>query len=53
MGQLTWSRYGVSRVYDQQCAYVLADAQTAQTQIRALLRVTKSNDLDASGAKGR
>jgi len=45
--------YGVSRVYDQQCTYVLSDAQTAQNNMRALLRVVKSNDLDLSATKSQ
>ncbi|TKA65669.1 hypothetical protein B0A49_04986 [Cryomyces minteri] len=38
--------YGVSRVYSQQCGYVLVDAQTAQNSMRALLRVIKTAELD-------
>ncbi|KAK4998596.1 R8 protein [Elasticomyces elasticus] len=37
--------YGVSRVYSQQCSYVLADAQNAQNNMRALLRVMKNQDM--------
>ncbi|OBT68516.1 hypothetical protein VE03_02875 [Pseudogymnoascus sp. 23342-1-I1] len=45
--------YGVSRVYNQQCGYVLHDAQTAQNNLRALLKVVKNSviDLDAAAAR--
>ncbi|KAI9716762.1 MAG: hypothetical protein M1812_005102 [Candelaria pacifica] len=45
--------YGVSRVYLQQCGYVLADAQSAQNNIKALLRVVRSPalDMDATGTR--
>ncbi|KFY07064.1 hypothetical protein V492_07483 [Pseudogymnoascus sp. VKM F-4246] len=45
--------YGVSRVYSQQCGYVLQDAQSAQNNLRALLKVVKNNaiDLDAGAAR--
>ncbi|KFY48886.1 hypothetical protein V495_00943 [Pseudogymnoascus sp. VKM F-4514 (FW-929)] len=45
--------YGVSRVYNQQCGYVLHDAQAAQNNLRALLKVVKNNaiDLDAGAAR--
>ncbi|KFY88214.1 hypothetical protein V500_06496 [Pseudogymnoascus sp. VKM F-4518 (FW-2643)] len=45
--------YGVSRVYNQQCGYVLHDAQTAQNNLRTLLKVVKNNaiDLDAGAAR--
>lgn len=39
--------YGVSKVYNQQCGYVLQDAQTAQNNLRALFKVVKGNALDA------
>ena len=45
--------YGVSRVYDQQCGYVLSDAQAAQLKLRELLKVARSHDLDTSAAKAR
>ncbi|KAH8811413.1 hypothetical protein F5884DRAFT_669269 [Xylogone sp. PMI_703] len=37
--------YGVSRVYSQQCGYVLADAQVAQNHIRNLLNSTRDDKL--------
>lgn len=45
--------YGVSKVYAQQCSYVLADAQTAQKNIRALMKVVLNTEIDCGGAKGR
>lgn len=38
--------YGVSKVYNQQCGYVLHDVQTAQNNLRALFKVVKNNALD-------
>ncbi|KAG0651711.1 hypothetical protein D0Z07_1647 [Hyphodiscus hymeniophilus] len=45
--------YGVLRVYDQQCGYVLSDAQAAQMKMRDLFKVVKNHDLDPSDAKAR
>lgn len=39
--------YGVSRVYLEQCGYVLTDAQNAHTSMRMMLKVVKGG---ASGA---
>ncbi|KAF2130883.1 hypothetical protein P153DRAFT_206353 [Dothidotthia symphoricarpi CBS 119687] len=45
--------YGVSRVYLQQCGYVLSDAQNVQSQIRVLLRTVKNAGLDPEAGKAR
>ncbi|QDS70385.1 hypothetical protein FKW77_009222 [Venturia effusa] len=45
--------YGVSRVYDQQCGYVLADAQAAQNTMRTLLRVVRAANLDSTDGRPR
>ncbi|KAH9864959.1 hypothetical protein IAQ61_008905 [Plenodomus lingam] len=45
--------YGVSRVYLQQCGYVLSDAQTANTEIKFLLRTIKDDALDPEAGKAR
>ena len=45
--------YGVSRVYSQQCGYVLTDAQTAQSNMRALLRAVRTSALDPEAGKAR
>ena len=43
--------YGVSRVYSQQCGYVLADAQSAQNNLLQLLRVTRTSELDPEAGR--
>ncbi|KAI9765927.1 MAG: hypothetical protein M1840_007068 [Geoglossum simile] len=47
--------YGVSRVYSQQCGYILADAQSAQNNIRSLLRTltSRGRELDPEAGKAR
>ncbi|KAE9963758.1 hypothetical protein BLS_008934 [Venturia inaequalis] len=45
--------YGVSRVYDQQCGYVLADAQSAQNTMRTLLKVVRAVNLDSTDGRTR
>ncbi|CAG8983448.1 hypothetical protein HYALB_00000617 [Hymenoscyphus albidus] len=45
--------FGAVRVYSQQCGYVLQDAQTAHTNIRALFKVSRTKDLDAEDANAR
>jgi len=45
-------RYGVARVYSQQCSYVLSDAQAAQTAMRALLK-RGGNYLDVGAGKAK
>ncbi|KZF20855.1 hypothetical protein L228DRAFT_262733 [Xylona heveae TC161] len=45
--------YGVSRVYSQQCGYVLADAQNAQNNMRTMFRVFKTAQLDPDAGKAR
>ncbi|KAH7392678.1 Rec8 like protein-domain-containing protein [Pyrenochaeta sp. MPI-SDFR-AT-0127] len=45
--------YGVSRVYLQQCGYVLSDAQSAENTMRMLLRTVKSTALDPDAGKSR
>lgn len=47
------ARYGVSRVYDQQCHYVLQDAQAAQAAIRSLISLSRDNQLDVTAGKAR
>ncbi|RFU30647.1 hypothetical protein B7463_g5687, partial [Scytalidium lignicola] len=43
--------YGVSRVYSQQCGYVLADAQVAQNHIRSLLHSARDDKLVQDAGK--
>ena len=45
--------YGVSRVYSQQCGYVLTDAQTAQSNMRQLLKSLRTSELDLQAGKAR
>ena len=45
--------YGVSRVYDQQCHYVLVDAQAAHNNIRTMLMSARNNDLESGVGKVR
>ncbi|KAK4952922.1 R8 protein [Elasticomyces elasticus] len=46
--------YGVTRVYSQQCGYVLNDAEAAKNSMRDLLRVVRGRGLEVEGAtKGR
>lgn len=46
--------YGVTRVYSQQCGYVLTDAETAKTNMRTMFQAMRTSALEAEGAtKGR
>ncbi|KAF2847713.1 hypothetical protein T440DRAFT_500908 [Plenodomus tracheiphilus IPT5] len=45
--------YGVSRVYLQQCGYVLSDAQAANNAMNLLLRTVKDAALDPDAGKAR
>ncbi|KAF2798527.1 hypothetical protein K505DRAFT_405148 [Melanomma pulvis-pyrius CBS 109.77] len=44
---------GVSRVYLQQCGYVLSDAQSAQNAMRIMLNSVKNAGLDPDAGKAR
>ncbi|TVY14205.1 Meiotic recombination protein rec8 [Lachnellula arida] len=44
--------YGVTRVYSQQCTYVLNDAVAAQTAMRAMLK-SRGGQLDSSAGKAK
>lgn len=46
-------RFGISRVYSQQCGFVLADAQMAQNNIKALLKVIRTAELDPNAGEAR
>lgn len=44
----------MARVYSQQCAYVLTDAEAARNNMRAVIKVIRTSALDAEGGhKGR
>ncbi|KAI9787884.1 MAG: hypothetical protein M1816_007370 [Peltula sp. TS41687] len=45
--------YGVSRVFSQQCGYVLADAQQAQLNLRALHRLISTSEIDPNAGRAR
>ncbi|KAH8717092.1 Rec8 like protein-domain-containing protein [Phaeosphaeriaceae sp. PMI808] len=45
--------YGVSRVYLQQCGYVLSDAQNACNSLRTMLRTVENLVLDPNAGKAR
>lgn len=47
--------FGVSRVYDRQCDYVLTDAQKIQSHIRDFYTASRfdSNSVDPSATRGR
>ncbi|KAF2636443.1 hypothetical protein P280DRAFT_552939 [Massarina eburnea CBS 473.64] len=45
--------YGVSRVYLQQCGYVLSDAQNAYNTMHLMLRAVKNAELDSEAGKVR
>ncbi|GME24101.1 Meiotic recombination protein rec8 [Neofusicoccum parvum] len=46
--------YGVSKVYSQQCSYVLADAQSMQNHVRtALMQITRDTELDPEAGRAR
>lgn len=46
-------RYGVSRVFLEQCGYVLSDAQNAHTAMRMMLKVVKNAALDLDAGRAR
>ncbi|KAJ4368955.1 R8 protein [Neocucurbitaria cava] len=45
--------YGVSRVYLQQCGYVLSDAQMARNTMQMMLRTVENAALDPDAGKAR
>ncbi|OCL03975.1 hypothetical protein AOQ84DRAFT_346838 [Glonium stellatum] len=45
--------YGVSRVYLQQCGYVLADAQNAHNAMRTMMKIVRNAELDPEAGKAR
>ena len=47
------ARYGVARVYSQQCGYVLTDVEAARNSMRAMFKSLKTSELDEQGHKGR
>ncbi|KAF2810502.1 uncharacterized protein BDZ99DRAFT_443330 [Mytilinidion resinicola] len=45
--------YGVSRVFLQQCGYVLTDAQNAQNAMKAMFKIVKDSELDPEAGRVR
>ncbi|CAN9439611.1 unnamed protein product [Alternaria alternata] len=45
--------YGVSRVYLQQCGYILSDAEQTHNTLRLMLRTVKNTALDPDAGKAR
>lgn len=50
---ITDCRFGVTRVFSQQSTYVLSDAQTAQSQLRALQSAVRTSILDPQAGQAR
>ena len=46
-----YPRYGVCRVYDQKCQYVLKDAEQARDKMRMLFKVVRNADLDPEAGR--
>lgn len=44
-------RYGVSRVYDQQCGYTLLDAQAMHDKMISMLKLLPGGGLDPHAGK--
>lgn len=47
------SRYGVARVYSQQCGYVLADAQAVRDKVRGVSMIIKEVALDPEAGRAK
>ncbi|CAG7560787.1 unnamed protein product [Fusarium equiseti] len=45
--------YGVSRVYSQQCHYVLSDAEKTQSNMMTFFRAMNTNETDPSAGKAK
>lgn len=46
-------RYGVSRVYNQQCGYTLLEVQGMHDRMASLLRLIPGSGLDPSAGKAK
>jgi len=44
-------RYGVARVYDQQCGFVLNDAHNMQIKMREMLKSVRNAALDLEAGR--
>lgn len=45
--------YGVSRVFSQQCRYVLSDAEKTQSDMMTFFRVIDTSETDPSAGKAK
>ena len=45
--------YGVTRVYSQQCGYVLHDAESAKSSMQTVFRAVRSSLIDEQAHIGR
>ena len=45
--------YGVSRVHNQQCTYLIADAKKIQDQMKFFFKAFPSNQLDPEAGRAR
>ncbi|KAF2083394.1 hypothetical protein K490DRAFT_51799, partial [Saccharata proteae CBS 121410] len=45
--------YGLSRVYSEQVSYILTDAQHTQNNIRAMLKIVRTAELDTEAGRTR
>lgn len=52
-GWVLTNRYGVSRVYNQQCGYALADVQTMHDRMKSILKVIHGSGLDPAAGKAK
>lgn len=50
---LTAVSFGVSRVYSQQCGYVLADTQSFRDKMKGIVVVMKELEIDPDAGKAR
>lgn len=46
-------RYGVSKVYSQQCGYALLDAQNVKDRMTTMLKAIRTAGLDPEAGKAR
>lgn len=45
--------YGVSRVFSQQCHYVLSDAEKTQSDMMTFFRVMQTSEIDPKAGKAK
>jgi hypothetical protein len=51
--KLILRRYGVVRVFSQQCEYVLSDVQGTRDRMRGMLKAMRTAELDPEAGKAR